>query len=88
MVNKEGEMGKIAITYEECKVGHEAVVHKTVKYCPLCELSIMSNKAALLRGCIDAVRNLCEDYRTRTSDTVKKADVLKTIVEAADEAGE
>ena len=71
-------MGEIKYTYEKCEVGHEVIVHKTVKRCPLCEESKLRNIVVLLRERMDATRNLC-DERSRNSDTIEIADVLKTL---------
>ena len=76
---------QIAFTYENCEVGHEAVVHQTRKLCPLCEIANLRKerddlveRTVLLRGKIDTVRNLC-DSQTYLNDTVIVADILRAI---------
>ncbi len=73
---------KIAFSYEQCEVGHEAVVHQTRKLCPLCEISNLRKerddlveRMVFLRAKIDAIRNLCEK-QSYMSNTVAIADVL------------
>ena len=75
---------KIAISYEQCGVGHEAVVHQTRKLCPLCEISNLKKerdelveRMVLLRGKVDAARNLCESRND--TDIVYAADILSVL---------
>jgi len=76
---------KIAFTYEQCGVGHEAVAHQTRKLCPLCEIANLRKerdelveRTVLLHGKIAAVRNLCES-QSYLNDTVIVADILRAI---------
>ena len=76
---------KIAISFEQCGVGHEAVVHQTRKLCPLCEImnlkkerDALVERTVLLREKVDAVRNLCEK-QAYLNDTIVVADILRAI---------
>jgi hypothetical protein len=40
---------EITIFYDECEQGHEAIMHKTQKNCPLCEILLLKEEIRLLR---------------------------------------
>jgi len=75
----------ISISFEECEFGHGAIVHKTGKLCPLCEIANLKkerdtliNVIVSLREKVDTARNLIES-RLFNEDAIRGQDVLSIL---------